>query len=970
MPFNTITVASAIAPTVLKTWWAHHFGGKPPKQKPTHRLSYHEGLEVIRRFMYYSSHHTVEQFQAFTARRVPSPHWVKQSNVVVPAEHLVSAGHLIIAELGPEGIDRVGGKTWWQWRGDDVALYAEWIEMRSDYTERRNLGQKSKRIILYVHGGAHYFGSVDTHRYQLQRHARKLKARVFARPEEIIFAGDSSGGGMVASMLIVLRDQKIPLPAGAILISPWLDLTHSFPSMNDTTGQDYLPVYGFMQRPSMGWPPPNADEMGVVTNCAGKILQAINSPPVADSTTTVDEHAIEQFFIRQATATTQAGHLERLPEHRTARFGDTSHDHIQPDHLLTIRMDGVVVELKDQIHMYTTNEMLSHPLVSPVLQPSLGGLPPLLILTGGGEMLRDEQIYFAHKAANPTAYLPGEKYLNRHDPERKTIGRYGPTYVQLQVWDNLCHVAPTLSFTQPAKYMFRSIAQFGAWVLSRAQEASIEIPDWSTSSSGNIDYPGGQQQGRFQQQQGFRSVGKAGDPLPPFHRHMIRQLIDGYGNVHPLPDESQLPALNIPPDDIGEPKVGPVRRWMNAKHEWDTKYARQRRKVLKRRVEELLLGIEELAPGEIPPPSSAAARRGVSIQRIRRPSKKSRALTLWNSIGNKHDEAALKETGEYGGRFRAPMPRPASETRVVTDVGQSNESERDVSEKFSPRRPSSLASSRYTDYTTFQNNNARESNGYIEGRNTPGLVTPQITVNHHPHPGEAPPRSALRDAHPRHERSLRHRDPNDRASTRAIRHAQGVVGPSSPIHESESSQNWATPRESTSALPSRQSVPMHTKSYRAPRDRLAPNDASTSGFVDRRKLRVEEPDEDEGPSYENASDRYPRYDMDRPAPLNATRSRGSTHLSSQARPSFVTARGSSRRYYQGKGLADEFNSTGPTAPSETEPFPPFPASENVSTGSRLGAGVNGDVEAMDARSGYSSAYSDERVGAENARRYY
>jgi len=31
--------------------------------------------------------------------------------------------------------------------------------------------------------GGYFFGSVDEHRYQLQRHARKLKARVFARME-------------------------------------------------------------------------------------------------------------------------------------------------------------------------------------------------------------------------------------------------------------------------------------------------------------------------------------------------------------------------------------------------------------------------------------------------------------------------------------------------------------------------------------------------------------------------------------------------------------------------------------------------------------------------------------------------------------------------------------------------------------------------------------------------------------------
>lgn len=35
--------------------------------------------------------------------------------------------------------------------------------------------------MLYVHGGAYFFGSLETHRYQMQRHARKLKARVFAR---------------------------------------------------------------------------------------------------------------------------------------------------------------------------------------------------------------------------------------------------------------------------------------------------------------------------------------------------------------------------------------------------------------------------------------------------------------------------------------------------------------------------------------------------------------------------------------------------------------------------------------------------------------------------------------------------------------------------------------------------------------------------------------------------------------------
>ena len=60
-------------------------------------------------------------------------------------------------------------------------LQAEWIEMRGDYMIRKQSGDKGKRVMLYVHGGAYFFGSVDEHRYQMQRHARKLKAKVFAR---------------------------------------------------------------------------------------------------------------------------------------------------------------------------------------------------------------------------------------------------------------------------------------------------------------------------------------------------------------------------------------------------------------------------------------------------------------------------------------------------------------------------------------------------------------------------------------------------------------------------------------------------------------------------------------------------------------------------------------------------------------------------------------------------------------------
>jgi acetyl esterase/lipase len=54
-------------------------------------------------------------------------------------------------------------------------------------------------------------------------------------------------------MLVTLRDQRVPLPAGAILISPWVDLTHSFPSLSGDGKMDYIPAHGFLHKPSISW---------------------------------------------------------------------------------------------------------------------------------------------------------------------------------------------------------------------------------------------------------------------------------------------------------------------------------------------------------------------------------------------------------------------------------------------------------------------------------------------------------------------------------------------------------------------------------------------------------------------------------------------------------------------------------------------------------------------------------------------
>lgn len=328
---NTTSVSLAVTPTVVSTLFSHvgkvhahahpihhveltapqYLNRKPLRQRPTAHLSYDEGLHLIRSFLDFASHHTVEELQAFTSQWVPHPQWVKVDEVTIAEEHLTRSAELLAAELGRDGIRQVGGRQWWQWRKPESSLQAEWIEMRSDANQRKKSGDPVKRVMMYIHGGAYFFGSVDEHRYQMQRHARKLKARVFAPkyrlapqfpfpcglhdclsaylhllttqdPSTIVLAGDSAGGGMVVALLCVLRDQGIPLPAGAILVSPWVDLTHSFPSVAGDAPLDYIPQAGFHHKPSRAWPPPNDDDVSMLRDQARRASgQSKEQAPVA-----------------------------------------------------------------------------------------------------------------------------------------------------------------------------------------------------------------------------------------------------------------------------------------------------------------------------------------------------------------------------------------------------------------------------------------------------------------------------------------------------------------------------------------------------------------------------------------------------------------------------------------------------------------------------------------------------------------
>ena len=49
---------------------------------------------------------------------------------------------------------------------------------------------------------------------------------------------------MVVALLIIIREMGLPMPAGASLISPWVDLTHSMPSIGGDDSGDFIPNTG------------------------------------------------------------------------------------------------------------------------------------------------------------------------------------------------------------------------------------------------------------------------------------------------------------------------------------------------------------------------------------------------------------------------------------------------------------------------------------------------------------------------------------------------------------------------------------------------------------------------------------------------------------------------------------------------------------------------------------------------------
>lgn len=72
--------------------------------------------------------------------------------------------------------------------------------------------------------------------------ARNVMSALFSEvtPGSVVMSGDSAGGGLSLSLVLALRDEGGELPAGCILVSPWLDLSGDRRAGADLARRDVL----------------------------------------------------------------------------------------------------------------------------------------------------------------------------------------------------------------------------------------------------------------------------------------------------------------------------------------------------------------------------------------------------------------------------------------------------------------------------------------------------------------------------------------------------------------------------------------------------------------------------------------------------------------------------------------------------------------------------------------------------------
>jgi epsilon-lactone hydrolase len=125
------------------------------------------------------------------------------------------------------------------------------------------------RVVVHFHGGGYCVGSPGMARTWAARLSAKASCRVVlpeyrlapehpypaalddacavldalladTDPASVVVSGDSAGGGLALALLLARRDAGQALPAGCILLSPWLDLGQDRSANPDLVRRDVL----------------------------------------------------------------------------------------------------------------------------------------------------------------------------------------------------------------------------------------------------------------------------------------------------------------------------------------------------------------------------------------------------------------------------------------------------------------------------------------------------------------------------------------------------------------------------------------------------------------------------------------------------------------------------------------------------------------------------------------------------------
>ena len=128
---------------------------------------------------------------------------------------------------------------------------------------------RSQRTVIHFHGGGYCLGSAHTARswaahlsaqigcrvvlpeYRLApehpypaalEDARAVMRALVAEvgPGALVVSGDSAGGGLALALALSMRDEGLELPAGCILLSPWLDLGRDRRAVPELVRRDVL----------------------------------------------------------------------------------------------------------------------------------------------------------------------------------------------------------------------------------------------------------------------------------------------------------------------------------------------------------------------------------------------------------------------------------------------------------------------------------------------------------------------------------------------------------------------------------------------------------------------------------------------------------------------------------------------------------------------------------------------------------